>query len=55
MRQELSLEHRNALVQYRFERAYLTLKEADYMREGIFSMQLLTVFIMLAFMRLLVY
>ncbi len=29
-------EHRIALVQYRFERAYLTLKEADYMRKGDF-------------------
>ena len=29
-------EHRIALVQYRFERAYLTLKEADYMCKGDF-------------------
>ena len=36
MKQELSPEHRIALVQYRFERAYLTLKEADYMRKGDF-------------------
>ena len=36
MKQELSPEHRIALVQYRFERAYLTLKEARYMRKGDF-------------------
>ncbi len=36
MKQELSPEHRIALVQYRFERAWLTLKEADYMRRGDF-------------------
>ena len=34
MKQELSPEHRIALVQYRFERAWLTLKEADYMRRA---------------------
>lgn len=33
---ELSPEHRLALTQYRFERAYQTLKEADYMRSGNF-------------------
>ena len=36
MKQELSPEHRIALVQYRLERAYLTLKEARYMRKGDF-------------------
>ncbi|WP_417008847.1 HEPN domain-containing protein [Bacteroides congonensis] len=36
MKQELSPEHRIALVQYRFERAYLTLKEVRYMRKGDF-------------------
>lgn len=34
MKQELSPEHRVALIQYRFERAYKTLEEADYMRVG---------------------
>lgn len=34
MKQQLSDEHRLALVQYRFERARLTLKEAEYMRDG---------------------
>ena len=29
MKQELSPEHRVALIQYRFERAYKTLEEAD--------------------------
>lgn len=53
MKQELSPEHRIALVQYRFERAWLTLKEADYMRRGDFSSitQLLIAFIMPAFMQ----
>lgn len=36
MKQELSPEHRLALIQYRFERAYRTLEEADYMRGGNF-------------------
>lgn len=36
MKQELTPEHRIALIQYRFERAYQTLKEADYMRDGNF-------------------
>lgn len=34
MKQRLTSEHRTALVQYRFERAYQTLEEADYMRRG---------------------
>lgn len=34
MRQELTPEHRTALIEYRFERAYQTLEEADYMRQG---------------------
>ena len=34
MKQELSPEHRVALIQYRFERVYKTLEEADYMRVG---------------------
>ena len=34
MKQELSPEHRVDLIQYRFERAYKTLEEADYMRVG---------------------
>ena len=34
MKQELSPEHRVALIQYRLERAYKTLEEADYMRVG---------------------
>ena len=34
MKQKLSPEHRVALIQYRFERAYKTLEEADYMRVG---------------------
>lgn len=55
MKQELSPEHRIALVQYRFERAYLTLKEARYCVKETSLMQLLIVFIMPAFMQLLVY
>lgn len=34
MKQELSPEHRAALVEYRLERAHNTLEEADYMRNG---------------------
>lgn len=34
MKQELTPEHRAALVDYRLERAHHTLEEADYMRTG---------------------
>lgn len=34
MKQELTPEHRAALVEYRLERAHCTLEEADYMRNG---------------------
>lgn len=34
MKQELSPEHRAALVEYRLERAHSTLEEAGYMRNG---------------------
>ena len=37
-REQLSDEHRIALVTYRLERARKTLEEAKYMRKGDFSM-----------------
>lgn len=52
MKQELSPEHRVALIQYRFERAYKTLEEADYMRVWeIILTPPSTAFIMPAFMQ----
>jgi len=33
MKQELTPEHRIALTQYRFEREYQILEEANYMRQ----------------------
>ena len=48
MKEKLDSESRAAIVKYRLERAYETLKEADYN-----TMQPLTVFIMLAIMLLL--
>lgn len=36
MKQELTPENRAALVDYRLERAYSTLDEAHYMREGLY-------------------
>lgn len=51
MKQELSPEHRVALIQYRFERAYKTLEEADYMRVGNYLTPPSTAFIIPAFMQ----
>ena len=34
MKQNLSPEHRAALINYRFERAYKALEEAGYLRQG---------------------
>lgn len=48
MKEKLDSESRAAIVNYRLERAYETLKEADYN-----TMQPLTVFIMLAIILLL--
>lgn len=50
MRQELTPEHRTALIEYRFERAYQTLEEADYMVKATTLMQQLIVFTMLVSM-----
>ena len=53
MKEKLDSESRAAIVNYRLERAYETLKEADYNTAAVIIMQPLTVFIMPAIMLLL--